>query len=326
MEFLNSTIYFILGFSFGGMSFFLIYFLINKLKKNSYNSNIDLGSINENIRNIQKELQDFNLVQDRIELSIVRGGSKDQGDWGEFVLKNILESSGLKEPHDYETQKIFKDLDGMDKKPDVVVHMPGKRDLIIDSKVTLKAWHEYANTKDEKIKSIHFKNFLESVKTALKSLEKANYQKIYDIETLDYILMFIPVEPAFIALCNDGNDILQEAWKRKIAIVCPSTLPWLLRTVDNLWRIDKQSKTAQEIANKASDMYDKVYGVYQSFNLASRAIDTAKNNMKEAQNRLQDGKHSLTKQAEKIKQLGRLSPKKNLPIDVIEDIESVEKE
>jgi len=326
MDFFNTTIYFILGFIFGGISFFLIYFFITKAKKNSNRPDIDLGSINENIRNIQKELQDFNLVQDRIELSIVKGGSKDQGDWGEFVLKNILESSGLKEPHDYETQKIFKDLDGMDKKPDVVVHMPGKRDLIIDSKVTLKAWHEYANTKDEKIKSIHFKNFLESVKTALKSLEKANYQKIYDIKTLDYILMFIPVEPAFIALCNDGNDILQEAWKRKIAIVCPSTLPWLLRTVDNLWRIDKQSKTAQEIANKASDMYDKVYGVYQSFNLASRAIDTAKNNMKEAQNRLQDGKHSLTKQAEKIKQLGRLSPKKNLPIDVIEDIESVEKE
>ena len=317
MEFLNSTIYFILGFSFGGMSFFLIYFLINKLKKNSYNSNIDLGSINENIRNIQKELQDFNLVQDRIELSIIKGGSKDQGDWGEFVLKNILENSGLKEPNDFEIQKIFKDSDGLDKKPDVVVHMPGKRDLIIDSKVTLKSWHEYANAKDEKIKSIHFKNFLESVKTALKSLEKANYQKIYDIETLDYILMFIPVEPAFIALCNEGNDILQEAWKKKIAIVCPSTLPWLLKTVDNLWRIDKQSKTAQEIANKASDMYDKVYGVYQSFNLASKAIDTAKNNMREAQNKLQDGKNSLTKQAEKIKLLGRLSPKKTYQLKLL---------
>ena len=326
MEFFNTTIYFILGFIFGGISFFLIYFFIYKTKKNSNNPDIELGSINENIRNIQKELQDFNLVQDRIELSIVKGGSKDQGDWGEFVLKNILENSGLKEPHDYETQKIFKDSDGLDKKPDVVVHRPGKRDLIIDSKVTFKSWHEYANTKDEKIKSMHFKNFLESVKTALKSLEKANYQKIYDIDTLDYILMFIPVEPAFIALCNDGNDIIQEAWKKKIAIVCPSTFPWLLRTVDNLWRIDKQSKTAQEIANKASDMYDKVYGVYQSFNLASRALDTRKNNMKEAQNRLQDGKHSLTKQAEKIKQLGRLSPKKNLPIDAIEDIESIEKE
>ena len=108
---------------------------------------------------------------------MLRGGSKDQGDWGEFVLKNILESSGLKEPHDYETQKIFKDSDGLDKKPDVVVHMPGKRDLIIDSKVTLKAWHEYANTKDEKIKSIHFKSFLDSVKAALKKFRKSKLSK-----------------------------------------------------------------------------------------------------------------------------------------------------
>ena len=324
VEFFNPILYFILGFLFGGISFFICYYAINKKKQTNNSSNIDIGSINENIRNIQKELQDFNLVQDRIELSIIKGGSKDQGDWGEFVLKNILENSGLKEPNDFEIQKIFKDSDGLDKKPDVVVHMPGRRDLIIDSKVTLKSWHEYANAKDEKIKSIHFKNFLESVKSALKSLEKANYQKIYDIETLDYILMFIPVEPAFIALCNEGNDILQEAWKKKIAIVCPSTLQWLLKTVDNLWRIDKQSKTAQEIANKASDMYDKVYGVYQSFNLASKAIDTAKNNMKEAQNKLQDGKNSLTKQVEKIKKLGRLSPKKNLPIEAIEDIESIE--
>jgi DNA recombination protein RmuC len=326
MELFNPFLYFLLGFIVGGIFISFIYQTISKKKINNQNDDFDLGAIKTNIENMNKKLTEFNLVQDRLELSLVKGSAKGQGDWGEFVLKNILENSGLKEPHDYETQKIFKDSDGLDKKPDVVVHMPGKRDLIIDSKVTLKSWHEYANTKDEKIKSMHFKNFLESVKTALKSLEKANYQKIYDIDTLDYILMFIPVEPAFIALCNDGNDILQEAWKRKIAIVCPSTLPWLLRTVDNLWRIDKQSKTAQEIANKASDMYDKVYGVYQSFNLASRALDTAKNNMKEAQNRLQDGKHSLTKQAEKIKQLGRLSPKKNLPIDVIEDIESVEKE
>ena len=318
MEFLNPFVYFILGFLFGGISFFIIYQSINKKKLNTNNENFDLGAIKTNIENMNKKLTDFNLVQDRLELSLVKGGSKDQGDWGEFVLKNILESSGLKEPHDYEIQKIYKDEDGLDKKPDVVVHMPGKRDLIIDSKVTLKAWHEYTNTKEDNMKTIYFKNFLESVKTALKSLEKANYQKIYGIETLDYILMFIPVEPAFIALCSDGNEIVQDAWKKKIAIVCPSTLPWLLKTVDNLWRIDKQSKTAQEIAKKASDMYDKVYGVYQSFELASKAIDSAKNKMKDAKDKLLDGKNSLTTQAENIKKIGRLSPKNTLPVHDIE--------
>ena len=318
MELLNPSFYFVLGFVFGAISFLLIYQSINKKKQSNKNDDFDLGSIKANIENMNKKLTDFNLVQDRLELSLVKGGSKDQGDWGEFVLNNILESSGLKEPHDYEVQKTFKDDEGLDKKPDVVVHMPGKRDLIIDSKVTLKAWHEYTNAKEDNMKAIYFKNFLDSVKIALKSLEKANYQKIYGIETLDYILMFIPVEPAFIALCSDGNEIVQDAWKKKIAIVCPSTLPWLLKTIDNLWRIDKQSKTAQEIAKKASDMYDKVYGVYQSFETASKAIDNAKNKMKDAKDKLQDGKNSLTTQVENIKKIGRLSPKNTLPVNDIE--------
>jgi len=318
MELLNPLLYFVLGFVFGGISFFVIYQSINKKKKSNLNDNFDLGAIKTNIESMNKKLTDFNLVQDRLELSLVKGGSKDQGDWGEFVLKNILEGSGLKEPHDYEIQKIFKDEDGFDKKPDVIVHMPGKRDLIIDSKVTLKSWHEYTNTNENNMKEIYFKNFLDSVKVALKSLEKANYQKVYGIETLDYILMFIPVEPAFIALCSDGNEIVQDAWKKKIAIVCPSTLPWLLKTVDNLWRIDKQSKTAQEIAKKASDMYDKIYGVYHSFETASKAIDNAKNKMKDAKDKLKDGKNSLTSQAENIKKIGRLSPKNTLPDDDIE--------
>ena len=318
MELFNPLFYFVCGFLFGVISFFIIYKSVSKKKQNNIDKDFDLGVIKANIENMNKKLTDFNLVQDRLELSLIKGGSKDQGDWGEFVLKNILESSGLKEPHDYEIQKIFKDEDGLDKKPDVIVHMPGKRDLIIDSKVTLKSWHEYINTKDENMKVIYFKNFLDSVKASLKSLEKANYQKIYGIETLDYILMFIPVEPAFIALCGDGTEIVQDAWRKKIAIVCPSTLPWLLKTVDNLWRIDKQSKTAQEIAKKASDMYDKVYGIYLSFDTASKAIDNAKSKMKDAKDKLKDGKNSLTKQVENIKKIGRLSPKNTLPVEDIE--------
>ena len=321
MELFNPFLYFLLGFIVGGIFISFIYQTISKKKINNQNDDFDLGAIKTNIENMNKKLTEFNLVQDRLELSLVKGGAKGQGDWGEFVLKNILESSGLNEPHDYEVQKIFKNEDGLDKKPDVIVHMPGNRDLIIDSKVTLKAWHDYINTKDDNMKAVYFKNFLDSVRTALKSLEKANYHKLYGIETLDYILMFIPVEPAFIELCSNGNDIVQEAWKKKIAIVCPSTLPWLLKTVDNLWRIDKQSKTAQEIAKKASDMYDKVYSVYQSFDAASKAVDNAKNKMKDAKDKLQDGKNSLTTQVENIKKIGRLSPKNNLPIENIEDIE-----
>ena len=236
---------FFLGFLAGGVAIALFYFFFNNKKKFENNQHQDLGSIKENIRSIQQELQNFNLVQDRIENSIIKGGSKEQGDWGELVLKNILDSSGLQEPQDYETQKVYQDSDGNPKKPDVIVHMPGKRDIIIDSKVTLKSWHEYSNAKDENSKSIHFKKFLEAVKDSIKKLDKASYQNLYEIKTLDAILMFIPVEPAFIALYKDGDDLVQEAWKKKIMIVCPSTLPFLLKTVENLWRIEKQSKRLQ---------------------------------------------------------------------------------
>jgi DNA recombination protein RmuC len=261
------------------------------------------------------------LVQDRIENSIIKGGSKEQGDWGELVLKNILDSSGLQEPQDYETQKVYQDSDGNPQKPDVIVHMPGKRDIIIDSKVTLKSWHEYSNAKDENSKSIHFKKFLEAVKDSIKKLDKASYQNLYEIKTLDAILMFIPVEPAFIALYKDGDNLVQEAWKKKIMIVCPSTLPFLLKTVENLWRIEKQSKRVEEIAKKAGDIYDKAYGVYDSFSHADKALQTAKDKMKDAKDKLKDGTNSFTKQVQKIKDLGRLSTKKTLPSEAIEDKE-----
>ena len=219
MEFSYQIFIFFLGFFSASVVIALFYFFFNNKKNFKNNQLEDLGSIKENIRSIQQELQNFNLVQDRIENSIIKGGSKEQGDWGELVLKNILDSSGLQEPQDYETQKVYQDSDGNPQKPDVIVHMPGKRDIIIDSKVTLKSWHEYSNAKDENSKSIHFKKFLEAVKDSIKKLDKASYQNLYEIKTLDAILMFIPVEPAFIALYKDGENLVQEAWKKKIMIV-----------------------------------------------------------------------------------------------------------
>ena len=176
MEFSYQIFIFFLGFLSAVVAIALFYFFFNNKKKFENNQHEDLGSIKENIRSIQQELQNFNLVQDRIENSIIKGGSKEQGDWGELVLKNILDSSGFQEPQDYETQKVYQDSDGNPQKPDVIVHMPGKRDIIIDSKVTLKSWHEYSNAKDENSKSIHFKKFLEAVKDSIKKLDKASYQ------------------------------------------------------------------------------------------------------------------------------------------------------
>jgi len=320
MELSSQIIIFLLGFFSGAGVIALLYFFVNARKKSDVKENNDLDSLKINIQSIQQSLQNFNLAQDRIENTLIRGGAQQQGLWGEFVLKNILDSVGLREGKEYETQKAYKDSDGNLQKPDVVVHMPGKRDIIIDSKVSLSAWHDYSNTKDQNAKAMHLKKFLEAVKNFVRSLSKDNYANLYEINTIDNVLMFIPIEPALLALYNEGVKIIEDAWQKKIMIVGPSTLPYLLKAVENMWRLDKQTKTIKDIAAAATDIYDKTVNVYESFNQANQSIDKAKDKMDEAKSRLQDGPGSLTKKVQKMKELGRLSTKKQLPIDSEDDI------
>ena len=320
MELSSQIIIFLLGFFSGAGVIALLYFFVNARKKSDVKENNDLDSLKTNILSIQQSLQNFNLAQDRIENTLIRGGAQQQGPWGEFVLKNILDSVGLREGKEYETQKAYKDSDGNLQKPDVIVHMPGKRDIIIDSKVSLSAWHDYSNTKDQNAKAMHLKKFLEAVKNFVRSLSKDNYANLYEINTIDNVLMFIPIEPALLALYNEGVKIIEDAWQKKIMIVGPSTLPYLLKAVENMWRLDKQTKTIKDIAAAATDIYDKTVNVYESFNQANQSIDKAKDKMDEAKSRLQDGPGSLTKKVQKMKELGRLSTKKKLPIDSEDDI------
>ena len=320
MELSSQIIIFLLGFFSGAGVIALLYFFVIARKKSDVKENNDLDSLKTNILSIQQSLQNFNLAQDRIENTLIRGGAQQQGLWGEFVLKNILDSVGLREGKEYETQKAYKDSDGNLQKPDVIVHMPGKRDIIIDSKVSLSAWHDYSNTKDQNAKAMHLKKFLEAVKNFVRSLSKDNYANLYEINTIDNVLMFIPIEPALLALYNEGVKIIEDAWQKKIMIVGPSTLPYLLKAVENMWRLDKQTKTIKDIAATATDIYDKTVNVYESFNQANQSIEKAKDKMDEAKSRLQDGPGSLTKKVQKMKELGRLSTKKKLPIDSEDNI------
>ena len=320
MELSSQIIIFLLGFFSGTGVIALLYFFVIARKKSDVKENNDLDSLKTNILSIQQSLQNFNLAQDRIENTLIRGGAQQQGLWGEFVLKNILDSVGLREGKEYKTQKAYKDSDGNLQKPDVIVHMPGKRDIIIDSKVSLSAWHDYSNTKDQNAKAMHLKKFLEAVKNFVRSLSKDNYANLYEINTIDNVLMFIPIEPALLALYNEGVKIIEDAWQKKIMIVGPSTLPYLLKAVENMWRLDKQTKAIKDIAATATDIYDKTANVYESFNQANQSISKAKDKMDEAKLRLQDGPGSLTKKVQKMKDLGRLSTKKQLPIDSEDNI------
>ena len=320
MEFSTQIIIFIVGFLCGAGALAFLYFVINSKKEPEAKEHEDITSLKNHMQSIQQSLQNFNLAQDRIENTLIRGGAQQQGPWGEFVLKNILDSVGLRDGEEYETQKAFRDSEGNLQKPDVIVHMPGKRDIIIDSKVSLSAWHDYSNTKDETSKAMHLKKYLEAVKTFVRDLSKDNYANLYEINTIDNVLMFIPIEPALLTLYNEGIKIIEDAWQKKIIIVGPSTLPFLLKAIENMWRVDKQTKTIKDIAATATEIYDKTVNVYDSFVQANQSIDKAKTKMDEAKLRLQDGPGSLTKKVQKMKKLGRLNTKKELPDDLEDDI------
>ena len=288
-------------------------FYQNKNKQNENES--EILSLKQHMESIQLSLQNFNLAQNRLENTLVRGGSQQQGSWGEFVLKNILDGAGLREGYEYETQKAFRDENGNLQKPDVIVRMPGNRDIVIDSKVPLSAWHDFSNSDDDNQKKIFLKKFLESIKNFIRDLGKDDYASLYQINSIDSVLMFIPIEPALLTLYNEAEDLIEKAWQKKIIIVGPSTLPFLLKAVENMWRIDKQSKTIKDIATTASEIYDKAVNVYESFITVNQSLDKARLKMDEAKSRLQDGPGSLTKKIEKMKKLGRLNTKKQLPED-----------
>ena len=288
---MNNTFFllvFVVGFFCGiGVVISVRYLLYQNRNKQNETEN-EIVSLKQHMESIQLSLQNFNLAQNRLENTLVRGGSQQQGSWGEFVLKNILDGAGLREGHEYETQKAFRDENGNLQKPDVIVRMPGNRDIVIDSKVPLSAWHDFSNSDDDSQKKIFLKKFLESIKNFIRDLGKDDYASLYQINSIDSVLMFIPIEPALLTLYNEAEDLIEKAWQKKIIIVGPSTLPFLLKAVENMWRIDKQSKTIKDIAATASEIYDKAVNVYDSFNTVNQSLDKARLKMDEAKSRLQD--------------------------------------
>ena len=197
--------------------------------------------------------------------------------------------------------------------------MPGKRDVIIDSKVSLVAWDEYINSTDEVKKNLALKKHIESIKKFIRDLNADSYAKLYDIESVDSIIMFMPVEPAYHVLAKEGKSIVEEALQKKIAIVGPSTLYYCLKVVEHMWSVDQQNKNAKNIANQASNIYDQATRVYESFSSVLEAFHKLTGKLDEAKNRLQDGKGSLLGRVEKLKDLGRLATKKKLPNDLTDD-------
>ena len=241
----------------------------------------------------------------------LKGDSKMQGNWGELVLERVLEKSGLEKDREYFVQQSFTLADGSRVLPDVVLHLPDGKKMIIDSKVSLTDYERLVNADDED-KARYLKAHVNSVKKHVDQLSEKNYQDLYDIESPDFVLMFIPIEPAFAVVVNDDNSIYNKAFEKNIVIVTPSTLLATLRTIDSMWNNEKQQQNAIEIARQAGALYDKFEGLMSDLIGVGKKIDATKSDYNSAMNKLFDGKGNLISSVEKLKTLGAKA-KKALP-------------
>ena len=238
----------------------------------------------------------------------LKGDNKKQGNWGEVVLERILKESGLREGHEFETQMSATSEQGKRFQPDVVVHLPNDKDVIIDSKVSLAAYERYFNCEDDTEKAQHLAQHVASIKGHIKGLGAKDYQTLQGIKTLDYVLLFIPIEPAFaIASANEPN-LYEIAFDKQVIIVTPSTLLAALRLVDNLWQNDRQKQNAIEIATQAGALYDSFTNLTDELIKVGKQIGTVQNSYEGAMKKL-TGRGNLIKRVEKLKKLGAKASK-----------------
>lgn len=245
----------------------------------------------------------------------LKGDSKMQGNWGELVLERVLEKSGLEKDREYFVQQSFQREDGSRVMPDVVLHLPDSKKMIIDSKVSLVDYERMVNADDDE-KLSYLKSHVNSIKKHVDQLSAKNYQDLYDIESPDFVLMFIPIEPAFAVAINEDNSLYNKAFEQNIVIVTPSTLLATLRTIDTMWNNEKQQQNAIEIARQAGALYDKFEGLVTDLTGVGKKIDAAKSDYSSAMNKLVEGKGNLISRVENIKKMGAKA-KKSLPENII---------
>ena len=249
----------------------------------------------------------------------LKGDSKMQGNWGELVLERVLEKSGLEKDREYFVQQSFTLEDGSRVMPDVVLHLPDNKKMIIDSKVSITDYNRYINAEDED-KAMYLKAHLNSIKKHVEQLSAKNYQDLYDIESPDFVLMFIPIEPAFAVAINEDNTLYNKAFEKNIVIVTPSTLLATLRTIDTMWNNEKQQRNAIEIARQAGALYDKFEGLVKDLTGVGKKIDAAKSDYSAAMNKLVEGRGNLVTSVEKLKKMGAKA-KKALPEAILKRAE-----
>jgi len=322
--------------------------LEEKTKKFTEQNKINIGDIlkplSEKIKDFEKKVEDtydkeskqrFSLKEEikRLEelnrqvsndtlnlTKALKGESKTQGNWGEVVLENILERSGLVKDREYFVQQSFTDEKGKRLQPDVVITYPGTRNLVIDSKVSLTAYERYVSAENDTEKESALKEHITSIKNHVSELSQKSYQDIYELKSIDFVMMFLPVEPAYLLAIQKNPELWNYAYDKRILLISPTNLIAALKMVESMWRQEYQSKNVMEIARQSGDLYDKFVGLFDDLVDIGKKLNATKTSYDASMNKLYSGKGNLIKRVERIKILGAKTSKE-LPKNLIDRME-----
>lgn len=279
-----------------------------KVEQNSKESLEQSTALKEQLKSLRELNQQMSREAENLTRAL-KGDSKAQGNWGEFILESILEKSGLEKGREYIVQESFTDETGRRFQPDVIINLPESKNIIIDSKVSLIAYERFVGctTKDEQ--TVQLKTHITSIRTHLKQLDRKKYQSLYGVDGLDFVLMFIPIEPAFSLAVQHDGELFNDAYQQNIVIVSPSTLIATLRTIANIWKNEYQNRNALEIARQGGDLYDKFVNFTEDLIKVGQSLDGTQRVYKEAMKKLYEGRGNLITRAQKIKELGAKTSK-----------------
>lgn len=275
------------------------------------------GALQNELKTL-KELNQKMTAEAHNLTNALRSSTKQQGIWGEMVLENVLEKSGLREGFEYFREKHTTDEEGKAYRPDVVVKLPDNRDIIIDAKTSLFAYNDYMAA-DEEQKQSHLKAHIRSIREHIKGLANKSYENLKGINSLDFIFMFIPVEGALLLALDNDTNLYDEAFKQKIILVSPTTLLVALRAVENTWRYEKQAQSITDIYSRAEELYKKFVGFVDDLEKIGKSINDANKSYENAFSKLKTGRGNLIGQVEKLKVISNIKPKKELDNNLVEN-------
>lgn len=289
--------------------------LFEKKVEDSQKESVGMHSaLKEQLANLQTQNQKITQEAENLTKAL-KGDSKMQGNWGELVLERVLEKSGLEKDREYTVQQSFTREDGSRVVPDVIINLPNGKKMIVDSKVSLIDYERYANGENES-RERFLKNHIGSLQRHVEQLSAKKYEDLYEMESPDFVLMFVPIEPAFAIAVNHDNSLYNKAFEKNIIIVTPSTLLATLRTIDTMWNNEKQQRNALEIARQAGALYDKFEGFVTDLTKVGKKMDEAKSEYKGAMNKLVAGRGNILISIERLKKMGAKT-KKSIPEPIL---------